>query len=119
MKDSFQGKYFSEWLSMFLHDWCLKLEPETHQYDQFQPKGHHNEEDPQSKTKMPGDPKFDPFHEVKIASKLEKSTNCNNNPISSEGGQDTSSCNISGYFLNGFSRKCPETPNLTSFTKSK
>ena len=37
-------------------------------------------------------PKFDPFHYVKAASKLEKSTNCSHNLISSEGGQDTSAC---------------------------
>ena len=37
-------------------------------------------------------PKFDPFHYIKAASKLEKSTNCSHNLISSEGGQDTSAC---------------------------
>ena len=36
--------------------------PRNANYDQFQPKGHHNEENPQSMTKMPGNPKFDPFH---------------------------------------------------------
>ena len=34
----------------------------TPKYDQFQPKGHYNEENPQSMTKMPGNPKFYPFH---------------------------------------------------------
>ena len=86
-------------------------------YDQFQSKGHNNEENPQSTTKMPGNPKFDPFHSVKIAPKLEK--NCNHNLISFEGGQDTSACKIAGHFLNGFSRKCPKTPILTRFTESK
>ena len=38
---------------------------------------------------MPGNPKFDPFHLVKIAPKLEKSQDRNHKLISSEGGQDT------------------------------
>ena len=97
----------------------LQIMPRNPKYDKFQPKGHHNEENPQSMTKMPGNPKFYQFHLVKIASKLEKSTNCNHNPISSESGQDTSACKISGSFLHGFSRKCLETPNLTRFTKSQ
>ena len=97
----------------------LQIMPRNPKYDQFQPKGHHNEENPQSMTKMPGNPKFYPFHLVKIASKLEKSTNCNHNLISSESGQDTSACKISGNFLHGFSRKCLEIPNLTRLTKSK
>ena len=107
-----------------VYRWCLlphilQIMPRNPKYDQFQPKGHHNEKNPQSTTKMPENPKFYPFHEVKIASKLEKSTNCNHNLISSESGQDTSACKISGHFLNGFFRKCLETPNLTRFTKSK
>ena len=69
--------------------------------------------------KMPGNPKFDPFHLVKIAPKLEKSPDRNHKLISSEGGQDTVAYHISGHSLNGFSRECPETPNLTRFTKSK
>ena len=48
----------------------LQIMPKNANYDQFQPKGHHNEENPQSMTKMPGNPKFYLFHEVKIASKL-------------------------------------------------
>ena len=36
--------------------------PRNGNYDQFQPKGHHNEENPQSMTKMPGNPKFYLFH---------------------------------------------------------
>ena len=68
---------------------------------------------------MPGNPKFDPFHLVKIAPKLEKSPDRNHNLISSEGGQDTAACKISGHSLHAFSGKCPETPNLTRFTKSK
>ena len=46
--------------------------PRNSKYDQFQSKGHDNEENPQSMTKIL---KFDPFHEVKIVPKLEKSTN--------------------------------------------
>ena len=68
---------------------------------------------------MPGNPKFDPFHWVKIAPKLEKSTHCGHKLISSEGGPDTSACKISCHFLHAFSGKCPETPNSTHFTKSK
>ena len=86
--------------------------PRNPKYDQFQPKGHHNEENPQSMTKIP---KFDPFHEVKMVPKLEKLTNCDY----TEDAQDTSTCKMQGQFLNGFSRKCMETPNLTRFTKSK
>ena len=68
---------------------------------------------------MSGNPKFDPFHKVKIAPKLDKSKDNDPNLISSEDGQDTSACKISGYSLYVFSRKCPETLNLTLFTKSK
>ena len=68
---------------------------------------------------MPGNPKFDPFHLVKIAPKLEKSPDRNNKLISSEGGQDTVAYHISGHSLYAFSRKCLETPNLTRFIKSK
>ena len=31
-------------------------------YDQYQPKDHYDEENPQSMTKMPGNPKFYQFH---------------------------------------------------------
>ena len=68
---------------------------------------------------MPGNPKFDPFYKVKIVPKLEKSTDQRHKLISSEGDQDTSACKISGHSLHAFSGKCPETPNLTHFTKSK
>ena len=68
---------------------------------------------------MPGNPKFYPFHLVKIAPKLEKSPDHNHKLISSVGGQDTVAYHISGHSLDEFSRKCPETPNLTRFTKSK
>ena len=40
----------------------LQIMPRNPKYDQFQPKGHHNEENPQSTTKMPGNFKFYPFH---------------------------------------------------------
>ena len=68
---------------------------------------------------MPGNPGFDLFHYVKIATKLEKLTGHDHNLVSSEGGQDTSVSKISGHSLHVFSRKCPETQNLTRFTKSK
>ena len=58
---------------------------------------------------MPGNPKFDPFHEIKIVPKLEKSTERGHKLISSEGDQDTSLCKISGHFLHVFTGKCPET----------
>ena len=44
-----------------------------------------------------------------MASNEGKSTDHDHNLVSSEGGQDTSACKISGYFLNAFSGKCPET----------
>ena len=58
---------------------------------------------------MPRNPKFYPFHLVKIAPKLEKSTDHGQKLISSEDGQDTSACKISGQSLYAFSYKCPET----------
>ena len=87
-------------------------------YNQFQSKGHHNKENPQSITKMTGSPKFDSFHEVKLAPKLEKSTNCDHDLFLSDGDQDKAACKISGHFL-AFSRECQDTPNLTRFIKSK
>ena len=51
--------------------------------------------------------------------KLEEATDHNYKLISSEGGQDTSAHKISAHSLHAFSRKCPETPNMTRFTKSK
>ena len=48
-----------------------------------------------------------------------KSPDRNHNLISSECGQDTAAHHISGHSLHAFSRKCPETSNLTRFTKSK
>ena len=41
--------------------------------------------------------------------KLEKSTDRGHKLISSEDGQDTSACKISGHSLHAFSGKCPET----------
>ena len=58
---------------------------------------------------MPGNPKFDPFHLIKILPKLEKLTDQGHKLISSEDGQDTSACKISGQSLHAFSVKCPET----------
>ena len=58
---------------------------------------------------MPGNPKFDPFYYVKLVPKLEKSTDHGHKLISSENGQDTSACEISGYSLHAFSGKCLET----------
>ena len=51
--------------------------------------------------------------------KIIKSTNRGHKLIIPEGGQDTSACKTSGHFLHAFSRKCPETRNLTRFTRSK
>ena len=48
---------------------------------------------------------FDQFHNTKMAPKRGKSTDCNQNLISSEGGQDTSACQNSGHFSHAFSRK--------------
>ena len=64
---------------------------------------------------MPRNPKFDPFHQVKIASMLEKSTDRDHELISSEGGQDTSACQISGHFLHAFSEKCSKTQKFDPF----
>ena len=58
---------------------------------------------------MPGNPKFDQFHKVKIAPKLEKSTDRGHKLISSEDSQETSACKISGHSLHAFSGKYPET----------
>ena len=44
-----------------------------------------------------------------VVPKRRKSTDHDQNLISSEGGQDTSACNISGHSLHASSRKCPET----------
>ena len=52
---------------------------------------------------MPGNPKFDPFHEVKIVPKFEKSTERDHKLISSEDDQDASACKISGHSLHAFS----------------
>ena len=68
---------------------------------------------------MPGNLKFDPFHKVKIAPKLDKSTDHDPNLLSSEGGQDKSACKFSGHSLHVFPEKCPKTLNLTRFAKSK
>ena len=59
----------------------LQIMPRNPKYDQFQSKGHHNEENPQSMTKIP---KFDPLREVIIVPKLEKLTNYDHNLLSSE-----------------------------------
>ena len=58
---------------------------------------------------MPGNPKFDPFHQVKIVPKLQKSTDHGHKVISSEDREDTSACKISGQSLHALSSKCPET----------
>ena len=91
----------------------LQIRPRNPKNDQLQSKGHHNEEYPQSMTKIP---KFDPFHEVKMVLKLEKSTNCDHNLLSSG---DTSACKMPGHSLHVFLEKWPKTPNLDRFTKSK
>ena len=97
----------------------VQIMPRNPKYDQFQSKGHHIEEKPQSMTKMARNHKFDPFNKVKIAPKLDKPTNCDHNLISSVTDHDPAACKISGHSLYAFSRKCLENPNLTCFTKSK
>ena len=62
--------------------------------------------------------KFDQFH-FKVVPKGGKSTDHDWNLNSSEGGQNTPACQISGHSFHTFSRKCPETSNFTGFTKSK
>ena len=59
--DAKRQKYASALPSTFTPH-ILQIMPRNPKYDQFQPKGHHNEENPQSTTKMPGHPKFYPFH---------------------------------------------------------
>ena len=69
---------------------------------------------------MPGNHKILPVSLSKNNAKIKKiSTDWDYNLISSEGGQDTSACKISGHPLHAFSGKCPETINFTHFTKSK
>ena len=67
---------------------------------------------------MPEIPNMTSF-KVKVASKGGKSTDRDHNRISSEGGQGTWACKISGHSFHGFSGKYPEPPNLTCFTKLK
>ena len=55
---------------------------------------------------MSGNPKFDPCQN---SAKIRKSTDHGHKLISSEDGQDTSACQISGHSLLAFSGKCPET----------
>ena len=50
----------------------LQTMPRNPKYDQLQSKGHHNDENAQSTTKMPRNPKFYPFHQVKTAPQLEQ-----------------------------------------------
>ena len=54
-------------------------------------------------------PQISPISPSQKLCQEEKSTNCDHNLISSEGGQDTSACQISGHSLHAFSGKCPET----------
>ena len=51
--------------------------------------------------------------------KFEKLTNCDHRLVSTADGQDTSACRISVCSLHAFSGKCPETPHLIRFSKSK
>ena len=53
--DAKRWKYASAPLRHWLPH-VLQIMPRNPKYDQFQPKGHHNEENPQSMTKMPGNP---------------------------------------------------------------
>ena len=54
-----------------------------------------------------------------MSPKWGKSTDHDHNLISSQGDQDTSTCQISGNSSHVFSRKCPETSTLTCFSNSK
>ena len=92
----------------------LKIMPRNPKYDQFQSKGHHNEENSQSMTKIP---KFDPFHEVKIvpSAKIRKIKIRAHNLLSSEDAQDTSACKIPGHFLQWVLREMPGNPKFDPF----
>ena len=64
---------------------------------------------------MPWNPKFDGFRNVKMPPKLGRSTYHDQNlTTSSEDGQDTSGCQLSGHPSQVFSRKCLETANSVS-----
>ena len=54
-------------------------------------------------------PQTNPFHKVKMAPKLGKPTDNNQNLSGSEGGLNISACQISGQSVYAFSRKCMET----------
>ena len=68
---------------------------------------------------MPRNPRYEQFNKVKVVLKWVKSTDSDQNLISSEGSQDTSTCQMSGHSFQAFSGKCLEGPNLTYLTKSK
>ena len=68
--------------------------------------------------KCPETPNW-PVSQSQSGAKRKKSTDYDHNLISSEVGQDTSACEISGHSLPAFSGKCLEPPNLTLFTKAK
>ena len=63
--------------------------------------------------------KFDQFHQVRMMPKCGKSTDSDQNLISSEGDQDTWAYQSSGHSSLALSRKCLEVTNLTCFTMSK
>ena len=46
--------------------------PRNPKYDQFQPKGHYNEENPQGTTKMPGKPQILPVSLSQNSIKIRK-----------------------------------------------
>ena len=69
--------------------------------------------------KMPRNPKFDQYNEVKVVPSLGKSTDRAQNLVSSGGGQHITLYQILGHSFHPFSRKGPETSNLASFTKSR
>ena len=54
-----------------------------------------------------------------MAPKWGKSTDCDQNVISSEGGQNASTCQIWDHSFLVFPRNCPEFANLPCFTKSQ
>ena len=64
-------------------------------------------------------PQIWPISLSQNSAKIKKATDRNHKLISSDRGQDTSAYKTSAHFFYEFSRKGPETPNLTRFTKSK
>ena len=97
-----------------------QMMPRNPKYNQFQSKGHHNEENPQTMTKNAWKPNIWPVSLIQKNTKIRKITRRLwplTNLISSESGKDTVACKIPGNSLQAFSKKL--TPNLKHFAKSK